>query len=64
MRLIRCPHCGFWLDTDGKEIECCVDCGKPLIVPHHLDYVQTNRGKVCIACIQKESYERLTKGNE
>ena len=34
----------------GEDRDVCVDCGRPLVVPQHLNYVNVPQGKVCIPC--------------
>lgn len=31
-------------------IDHCIRCNRPLIVPQHLDYVNTPKGKMCVIC--------------
>jgi len=28
----------------------CVKCGRHLVIPQHLDYVETDKGKFCMSC--------------
>jgi len=48
----------------GKDEDVCADCGRPLVVPQHLDYVSTSRGKVCIPCHNSECTEKLGEGGK
>lgn len=32
------------------ECEACIKCGRPLVVPRHLRFAGTPKGKVCIPC--------------
>lgn len=37
----------------GEDENICVDCGRSLIVPQHLNCINVLRGKVCMPCYNK-----------
>jgi len=65
-KMIRCPWCHnlFEEDKEKGKAEHCADCGRPLVVPQHLDYIDTPRGKVCIPCHNSECTEKLSEGGK
>ncbi len=34
------------------ETYCCVRCGRELVVPQYLDYVDTDKGRLCGICVE------------